>query len=78
MIGIVYYVDDPHQRVFRMVHLAPGDADSVFDDPCWVTEGIEPGRTAALVRIGDDDPRTVMTGTPWTPADEPLPLTDVV
>lgn len=73
-IGIVYYSDDPNKRVFRTIHLVPGEPDSVFDDPRWVTEGLDPGRSAVLVRVDPSDRRTKFSGTPWTAADEPLPV----
>jgi SAM-dependent methyltransferase len=74
MIGIVYYEDDLHKRVFRVVHPAPNDAVDIFDDPRWVTEGVDPERKAVLMQIENDDPRAQMTGTPSTPANDPLPV----
>lgn len=44
----VYYDDDPHQRVFRIVYLVPGEPVSMLDDPRWTTDNVPAGRLARL------------------------------
>lgn len=70
MIGLVYYADDPHRRVFRTVYPLPGEPDSVLDDPKWTTDNIAPGRTAALDKAANANGRK--HGTVGTAADQPI------
>lgn len=63
-VGIVYYEDDPARRVFRIVY--PEISESELDDPRWITEGLNPERTAFLEKVEPDDPR-VLSGFSGTP-----------
>lgn len=76
MIGIVYYSDDPHQRVFRTVHLYPWESPRVFKRRVHVTQGIPLDRQPFCVMevVTSDDPRLKQSGTPWTLPDDPLPV----
>jgi hypothetical protein len=51
LIGLVYYADDPEQRVFRKVYPMPGDPANVLDQPRWITEGCDPSRKAVLRKV---------------------------
>lgn len=55
--GLVYYTDDPSQMVVRLVYLLPGEPESVLDEPHWLTDGLDPTRPTAMVKVEEDDPR---------------------
>lgn len=55
VIGLVWYADDPHKRVFRKVFLSPGDPESELDNPRWVKEGCDPARVAVIRKIPDKE-----------------------
>lgn len=66
-VGIVYYADDPDQKVFRIV--TPSFDDSELDQPDpiygeWTVFGVDPTRTAVMDKVLLDDPRAQLTGTP--------------
>jgi hypothetical protein len=63
-VGLVYYLDDPEQKVFRKVF--PSDDDSELDDPQWVTLGCDPARRAVLIKVPSDSDAASgsMTGMP--------------
>lgn len=70
MIGLVYYSDDPHQRVFRTVYPSPDEPDSVLDDPKWTTFNVDTSRPRAIDKAANGSGRK--SGCPWTPATEPV------
>jgi SAM-dependent methyltransferase len=72
-IGVVFYADDPHRRIFRTVHLVPGDTDAEFDKPEWVTVGVDPYRVATLEVIDEAELPGRPRGSVSMPADEPWP-----
>lgn len=65
-VGLVSYSDDPRRRVFRKVYQTESDPADVLDDPKWITEGCDRGRSAVMVKVAPDDPRALrkMTGLP--------------
>ena len=52
-IGLVYYQDDPDQKIFRMIF--PTTDDSELDDIRWITEGCNPLRNAILIQVDAND-----------------------
>lgn len=54
-VGIVYYQDDPQQRIFRIVY--PQFDDSELDSPQWTTLGCDAMCTAVLAKCAPSDPR---------------------
>ena len=85
--GIVYYDDDPHQRVFRTVH--PINDDRELDDPPtdvvgvpmvydghtlhdWTTIGTDHSRPRKMVKLALDSAHGHKIGTPMTLASEPV------
>jgi hypothetical protein len=84
-VGYVYYTDDPHKRVFRVVY--PELDDSELDQPAttsnreimrkidgsahgWHTFGIDETRQATLIKVAPGTKCKV--GTPWVEKDEPM------
>ena len=66
-IGIVYYEDDPEQKVFRIVTPTVDDNELDMPDPVhgeWTAFGVDPARTAVMDKVALDDPRAKLTGTP--------------
>lgn len=70
MIGLVYYADDPHKRVFRTVYPSLDEPDSILDDPQWLTDGVDPLRGAVMDKVAVNNGRK--RGTPGTPATDPV------
>jgi hypothetical protein len=48
-VGLVYYTDDPTQSYFRIVY--PSVDDSELNQPQWLTDGVDPNRTAAMNKV---------------------------
>jgi hypothetical protein len=81
-IGIIYYSDDPHKRVFRVVY--PTNDDSELDAPCpdildtsgqpvhWTDFNVDDSRPRVLEKIAKSDTTVRFHGTPNTPANEPI------
>lgn len=71
-VGLIYYADDPHKRVFRYVYPVPGDPPDVLDnpDPAWLTEGLDGARPAVMDKAANANGRK--RGSPLTPANEPV------
>ncbi len=72
-IGLVYFSDDPHQRVFRIVYPGAGDSPSILDDPKWVADNIPGGHAAAIDKVANANGR--QHGTPGTAATDPIVYT---
>lgn len=85
MIGLVYYGDDPHKRVFRVVY--PEKDDAELDQPAtegkravmrkddgtphsWTSFGVDPLRTVLMDKAASDVGRK--RGSPTTPKTEPV------
>jgi hypothetical protein len=85
MIGLVYYADDPHKRVFRRVY--PEFSDTELDQPptdgkrdvmlkgdgsphTWTSFGVDPLRPVVMDKAVSDAGRK--RGAPFTPANEPV------
>lgn len=51
LVGVVYYADDPEKKIFRKVFPVDGDPPDILDDPCWITDGCDPARTAVLEKV---------------------------
>lgn len=65
VVGVVYYADDPSRRVFRRVYLTAAETDAEFDNPAHITDGLDPARTAVLVRVDETDLHNFdLTGAP--------------
>lgn len=85
-IGLVYYSDDPHKRVFRRVY--PQHDDSELDQPptdgngtaimngsvphTWTDFGVDTARPVAMDKVSAVAPPIRLRGTPTTPASEPV------
>jgi len=64
-IGIVYYADDPDQKVFRLVMPTHNDSELDAPDPKygeWTVFGIEPDRIAVLEKVLAGSARAVISG----------------
>lgn len=85
LIGLVYYTDDPHKRVFRVIY--PTHDDSELDQPptdgngltirsssgqphTWTSMGTDSARPVAMDKVAVASGRK--HGTPFTPATEPV------
>jgi hypothetical protein len=80
--GIIYYDDDPHKRVFRIVY--PTSDDSELDQPpigpdgkpiageTWATYSTDKARPARMEKIAKSDNAPRFRGTPATLASEPV------
>lgn len=65
LVGIVYYLDDPDQKVFRVVTPTFDDAELDVPDPqygAWTVFGVDPSRAAIMEKIPLGDPRGQLTG----------------
>ena len=68
LVGLVYYTDDATKSYFRIVY--PQFDDSELDDPQWLTDGLDPSRTAAMDKVLSANAPSIgqLTSTPLTPA----------
>lgn len=65
LVGIVYYLDDPDQKVFRIVTPTFDDAELDVPDPqygAWTVFGVDPARPAVMEKVLLDDPRAQLSG----------------
>lgn len=64
-VGIVYYADDPDQKVFRLVTPTRDDSELDAPDPTygeWHIFGVDPARAAIMEKVPVDSPRGRITG----------------
>lgn len=64
-VGLIYYADDPDQKIFRIVTPSRDDSELDLPDPihgAWTEFGIMEGRTAIMRKVAIDDPSAQLTG----------------
>lgn len=65
LVGIVYYLDDPDQKVFRVVTPFHDDSELDVPDPqygAWTVFGVDPARLATMEKVLKGDPRAQLSG----------------
>ncbi|CAB4127795.1 hypothetical protein UFOVP96_5 [uncultured Caudovirales phage] len=77
-LGLIYYADDPDQKVFRIVHPTIDDSELDLPDAIqgkWTEFGIPEGRIAIMKKVAIDDPTALLNGSvndPYTLNGEPI------
>lgn len=64
-VGLIYYADDPDEKVFRIVTPTKDDSELDLPDPihgAWTEFGIMEGRTALMRKVAINDPSVRITG----------------